>query len=125
MPMGPHSIPMRPGFSPFFWIFPLIVLVILVILAYVMKRALQNHNSQTSSEESRWKKNSKAGQFSTVEVPEELRTKAKQMMEEIDWDIRFLEKQLETEKDKEERKRLQREIEKKRRQYRSIVDRFG
>jgi len=66
-----------------------------------------------------------ARQSKTVEVPEELRGKAREMMEGIDWDIRLLEGQLEAEKDKEERKKIQREIEEKRQQYRSIVDRFG
>ncbi|MFQ6044656.1 MAG: hypothetical protein ACE5PV_27700, partial [Candidatus Poribacteria bacterium] len=80
---------------------------------------------QAPSGGSRSKKVTFARQSPMVEVPEELRKKAKEMMEEIDWDTRLLEGQLEKEKDKEERKRLQREIEEKRQQYRSIVDRFG
>ena len=51
---------------------------------------------------SRSKKDNRAKQSSVVEVPEELRKKAREMVEEIDWNIRLLEGQLETEKDKQE-----------------------
>ena len=127
MPMGPHSMPMGPNFPQFLRIFPLTVLAIflVLILLFVIKRFLQSYNRQASSDGSRSRKVTFARQSKTVEVPEELRGKAREMMEGIDWDIRLLEGQLEAEKDKEERKKIQREIEEKRQQYRSIVDRFG
>lgn len=94
----------------------IIFLGLAIFLAFILKQKLSDRD---------YSKKDKARQSSTTEVPEELRRKAQEMLEQIDWDIRLLEKQIETEKDKKKRKRLQREIEEKRQQYKSIADKFG
>ena len=129
MSMGSRSMMMMPNFPPFFWIFPFIFIVFILVFAFAVfpqiKRFLQSHSGQMPFSESHRNKDARASQPTSAKVPEELRTKARQMIEEIDWDIKLMEGQLETEKDKEARKKLQKEIEEKRQQYKSIIDKFG
>jgi hypothetical protein len=62
--------------------------------------------------------------ISSGKIPEELKKAGQQIVDNLDWDIRLLEKQCLDVSDPKERKNLEEELRSKREEYRSVIDRL-
>ena len=61
---------------------------------------------------------------SSGQIPEELKQAGQQVLEGLDWEIRFLEQQFSEASDSKERKDLEEALRSKREEYHSVIDRL-
>lgn len=107
----------------FFWIFPLVFLVIFLIRTFLGKRRRLSDSAKVSSLPEK-EKQAPSGKIPSGKIPEELKEAGQQVLENLDWEIRFLEKQrLEVETPKEQKK-IEAELKRKREEYQATVDRL-
>ena len=62
--------------------------------------------------------------ISSGKIPEELKKAGQQILDNLDWDIRFLEKQCLDVSDPKERKNLEEALRSKREEYHSVLERL-
>jgi len=60
----------------------------------------------------------------SAKIPEELKKTGQQVLEHLDWEIRFLENQYLGVENPKERKNIQEELRRKREEYQEVVDRL-
>ena len=65
-----------------------------------------------------------SAKISSGKIPEELKRAGQQTLDNLDWDIRFLEKQCFEVSDPKERKNLEEKLRRKREEYHSVVERL-
>ncbi len=101
----------------FFWIFPLAGFSIFLIMLF-----LRGRHSSSGYTHRRREQEKKPVQR---EVPEEIKKAGVDLLEKLDWEIRFLEKEhLETD-DSVETARIERELKEKKADYKAVVDRLN
>jgi hypothetical protein len=64
-------------------------------------------------------------EVSPTQVPEELKQAGQQVLDSLDWDIRLLEKELATATDTKNRREIETELQQKRDEYQTTVNRLG
>jgi len=109
-------------FFRFGWIFPLVGMGIVLILAFLIARRLlgpAKHSSFPKQEQQRPSQKLPSGR-----IPKELKEAGLQVLEHLDWEIRFLEKQRIEAEEPTERKKIEAELQRKREEYQATVDRL-
>ncbi len=105
------------NFFGLFWIFPL-----LGFSAFLLVLFLRGRSSSSARSHSHQVENRKTGE--QRKIPEEIRQAGKDVLDNLDWEIRLLEKQrLDTESSKE-REKIEVELKDKKNQYRTVVERL-
>ena len=65
-----------------------------------------------------------SAKISSERIPEELKRAGQQIVDNLDWEIRFLEQQCSEVSDPKERKKIEGELRRKREEYHSVVKRL-
>jgi len=115
---------MMPGmFFRFFWIFPLAFIVIFLIRTFLVKRRRLSDSAKVSSLPEK-EKQTPSRKVSSGTIPKELKQAGQQVLENLDWEIRFLEKQLLEMENPKERQEIEEKLKHKREEYHATVDRL-
>ena len=69
-------------------------------------------------------KQAPSGKIPSGKIPEELKEAGQQVLENLDWEIRFLEKQRVEVENPQEREKIEAELKRKREEYQATVDRL-
>ena len=109
-------------FFRFFWIFPLVLIVIFLIRTLVKRRRLSDSAKVSSLPEK--EKETPSGKIPSGKIPEELKEAGRQVLENLDWEIRFLEKQRVEVENPQEKKKIEADLKRKREEYQATVDRL-
>ena len=109
-------------FFRFFWIFPLVGMGIFLILVFLVVRRLLGSAKQSSLPEQEQHRPSQ--KLPSGKIPEELKEAGQQVLENLDWEIRLLEKQRVEVENPKERKNIEEELRRKREEYQATVDRL-
>ncbi|MCI0528323.1 MAG: hypothetical protein L0Y56_12860, partial [Nitrospira sp.] len=105
------------------WIFPLVVIGFFLIMAFLVARRLWGP-AEVSSFLKKEKRRKLSKEAPSDKIPQALKEAGWQVLENLDWEIRFLEKQCLEVEDPKERKKIQVELKRKREEYRATVDRL-
>lgn len=109
-------------FGRFFWIIPLMFFGFFLLRTFLQRRSLSGRTQEHTL--SAQKPQTADEKTVSDKVPEALKEAGLQVLEQLDWDIRFLEKQrLETE-DSKERQALDEQLQQKRDEYHATVKRL-
>ena len=113
----------------FFWFMPLgFFVVFLGFMLFLGRKLLKkgtlqsllgtsgatNTNAQTASADT-----------SSKQIPEELKQAGQQVIDNLDWDIQLLEKELATVTDTKKRREIEAELQQKQNEYQATVARLG
>lgn len=107
-----------------FWIIPLLLLGIFFLRTWLKKRELSGSVNQKSSFSTAETQKSVAGKELSGRIPEELKRAGQQVLENLDWEIRFLEKQRLEVTDVKERQEIDEKLTQKREEYHTTVERL-
>ena len=110
-------------FFRFFWIFPLLFLAIFLIRTFLVKRRRLSGSAKVSSLPEKEEQTS-SGKIPSGKIPEELKEAGRQVLENLDWEIRFLEKQRVEVENPQEKKKIEADLKRKREEYQATVDRL-
>ncbi len=110
-------------FFRFFWIFPLVCIAIFLIRTFLVKRRRLSDSAKVSSLPEK-EKQTPSGKIPSGTIPEELKQAGQQVLENLDWEIRFLEKQLLETENSKERQEIEEKLKRKREEYHATVDRL-
>lgn len=106
----------------FFWIVPLVCIGFFVIRKFVFKgRAQQGDRNALSGKENP----PSFSKSTSANIPEELKQAGQQVLENLDWEIRLLEKQRIEATDSKERRKIEENITRKKEEYRTTVERLA
>jgi hypothetical protein len=113
----------------FFWGIPLGFFVMFLGLLLFVGRKLIKQGVLKSLLETSGTQNQSTLTASTetspTQVPEELQQAGKQVIDNLDWDIQLLEKELTTATDTKKSREIEAELQQKRNEYQTTVDRLG
>jgi hypothetical protein len=112
-----HGMPFR-----FFWIIPLAFLAIFLIRTFLFKRGkLRSAQESTLPKEDHQTTSKKT---LSGPIPDELRQAGQQVLENLDWEIRLLEKQRLEAADTQARQEIEEKLKRKREEYHATADRL-
>lgn len=109
-------------FFKFFGIFPLVGIGILLALGFLVARRFLGSAKQSSLPEQGQQRPSQ--KMPSANIPEELKQAGQQVLENLDWEIRFLEKQRLEVDSPEERRDIEAELRRKRDEYQATIERL-
>ncbi len=109
-------------FSRFFGIFPLVGMGIFLIVVFLIIRRVLGPAKQSSFPEQQQQRPSQ--KIPPGKIPKELKEAGLQVLETLDWEIRFLEKQRLEEENPAAREKIEAELQHKREEYQTTVDRL-
>jgi len=109
-------------FFQLFWIFPLAIIGFFLIVAFLVARRLLSSTKGLPLPEK--EKRKFAGKVPPDKIPGELKEAGRQVLENLDWETRFLERQRLEVKDPKERKKIEEELRHKREEYQATVNRL-
>ena len=100
-----------------FWIFPLLGMLVFLLLAYFIFKHL--FGGPLGSPPLERKPPQRRGK-----VPEELKKAGREILDNLDWDIRLLEKRRLDEDDPVEYEKIELELKRKKEEYQTVVERL-
>jgi len=106
-------------FFSHFHFFPLIPFLLMVF--FIGRRIFRPPKMRSFPVPTRRKLSAK---ISSGKIPEELKRAGQQIVDSLDWEIRFLEKQRFELSDPKEQKNLEEELRSKQEEYHSVIDRL-
>lgn len=106
----------------FFWIVPLLFFGLFLLRAFLARRKISGRTPQHTLPTQ--KLHTVDEKTVSGKVPEALKEAGLQVLEQLDWDIRFLEKQRLETKDPQERQALDKQLQQKRDDYHATVKRL-
>ncbi len=112
-----------PGmFFKFFWIFPIAGMGIFLLLLFLVVRRVLGPARRSSLPKQ--EQQPLSGRKFSGKIPEELKEAGVRVLENLDWEIRFLEKQRIEAQTPEERQNIEAKLTRKREEYQATVDRL-
>ena len=106
----------------FFWIIPAAVVGLFFIRKFLIRRRLRGERETSllrNENQPAFKKKSSA------QIPEELKAAGRQVLDNLDWEIRMLEKQRLETTDSKVRKDIEKDLKRKKEEHSATVERFG
>lgn len=110
-------------FFKFFWIFPLVLIGFFLIIVFLIARHLLGSAKKSTFPGTEKQKPSR--EVFSDKIPKELKEAGRQVLENLEWEIQFLERQRLEVEDPRERKKIEEELRRKREEYQTTVDRLG
>ena len=103
-----------------FWIVPLLCMGFVVVM-----RLLRSRDSRTRQSIPEKETQPSVEKTPSAQIPEELKKAGQQVLENLDWEIRLLEKQLLDVKDRKERQQIEKNLKRKKEEHKTTVERLG
>ena len=106
----------------FFWIIPLVCIGV-----FVIRKLLFKGRDQQGEKDASLPQNGNRSSFNkstSAQIPEELKQAGRQVLENLDWEIRLLEKQRLEATDSKERQEIEENLTRKKEEYRATVERL-